>query len=185
MHALLQQLPALIGVVIGALASYLTAAAGERARWRREHDERWDAKRLEAYASYGLAVKQFILMASRISASHGLGPRAQPLPASEENLEQLAQAEVDRATAWEQVLLIGDPATIAAARRWHQRAWELEHFARGIRTGSEGWAATYAAADDARAEFYRNARHDLSVVGNLPASGDRLPPVSLPDDGEG
>src|SRR5690348_9468891 len=99
-------------------------------RWRREHDERWDAKRLEAYASYGLAVKRFILMASRISASRGLGPRAQPLPASEENLEQLAQAEVDRATAWEQVLLIGDPATIAAARRWHQRAWELEHFAR-------------------------------------------------------
>ena len=149
------------------------------------HDERWDAKRLEAYASYGLAVKRFILIASRISASRGLGPQAQPLSANEENLEQLAQAEVDRATAWEQVLLIGDPATIASARRWHQRAWELEHFARGVRTAKEGWAATYAAADDARAEFYRNARRDLSVVGIPPASGDHLPPVSLRDDGKG
>ena len=31
MHALLQQMPALIGVVIGALASFLTGAATERA----------------------------------------------------------------------------------------------------------------------------------------------------------
>ena len=73
MHALLQQLPALVGVVIGALASYLAGAATERARWRRQHAARWDASRMEAYASYALTVKTFILIANRISASRNLG----------------------------------------------------------------------------------------------------------------
>jgi hypothetical protein len=53
---------------------------------------------MDAYASYALTVKTFILIASRISASRDLGPKAQPLP-REENLEKLAQAEIDRATA--------------------------------------------------------------------------------------
>jgi hypothetical protein len=167
-HALLQQLPALVGVVIGALASYLAGTAAERARWQREHKVRWDAKRMDAYASYALTVKTFILIASRISASRDLGPKAQPLPI-EENLEKLAQAEIGRATAWEQVLLIGDPATIDAARSWHQCAWDLEQFARGNRTGKQEWAAAYDAANNARAEFYRNARNDLSVPGVPPA----------------
>jgi hypothetical protein len=123
---------------------------------------------MEAYASYGLTVKRLILIANRLSAGRNLGPKAQPLP-MDEGLEQLAQAELDRAAAWEQVLLVGDPATIAAARSWHECAWELEHFARGDRTGSQEWAATYSAANDARAEFYRNARHDLGVAGVPPA----------------
>ena len=73
MHALLQQLPALVGVVIGALASHLAGASTERARWRREHAARWDAKRMEAYASYALTVKTFIVIANRISAGRDLG----------------------------------------------------------------------------------------------------------------
>lgn len=80
-----------------------------------------------------------------------------------------AQAEIDRAAAWEQVLLIGDPATIAAARNWHQCAWELEAFARGSRTGEQEWYAAVIAANEARAEFYRSARRDLNVSGVPPA----------------
>jgi len=168
MHALLQQLPALIGVVIGALATYLAGIATERARWRREHAARWDANRMQAYAGYALTVKTFILIANRISASRNLGSSTQPLPA-DQGLEKLAQAEIDRAAAWEQVLLIGDPTTIAAARNWHQCAWELEAFARGSKTGEQEWYATVVAANDARAEFYRNARRDLGVAGVPPA----------------
>ena len=173
MHALLQQLPALVGVVIGALASYLAGAAAERARWRRERAARWDANRMEAYASYALTVKKLFLIANRICAGRDLGSSAQPLPV-DEGLEKLAQAEIDRAAAWEQVLLIGDPATIAAARNWHECAWELEAFARGIKTGKQGWAAAAVAANDARAEFYRNARSDLSIAG-VPPPQDRSP----------
>ena len=168
MHALLQQLPALVGVVIGALASFLTGVATERARWRRERAARWDVNRMQAYSNYALILKKFILIANRINASRDLGSATQPLPV-DEGLEKLAQAEIDRAAAWEQVLLIGDPATIAAARNWHECAWDLEAFARGLRAGKQEWAAAAVAANDARAEFYRNARHDLSVAGVPPA----------------
>lgn len=36
-----QQLPALVGVVIGVLASFLAGAASERTRWRRERFSRF------------------------------------------------------------------------------------------------------------------------------------------------
>jgi hypothetical protein len=127
---------------------------------------------MQAYASYALTVKTLILVANRISASLDLGSSTQPL-SEDEGLEKLAQAEMDRAAAWEQVLLIGDPVTIAAARNWHQCAWNLEAFARGLRTGKEEWAAAVVAANDARAEFYRNARGDLSVPG-IPPLQDRI-----------
>jgi hypothetical protein len=54
----------LLGVVIGAMASYLAGAAAERRRWRREAQIRWDTKRLDAYAGYANAVKTFILVNS-------------------------------------------------------------------------------------------------------------------------
>jgi len=54
------QLLVLAGVVIGALASYLTTTANEKARWKRTLDSRWDDRRVEAYASYAQAVKDII-----------------------------------------------------------------------------------------------------------------------------
>lgn len=50
------QLFVLAGVIVGALASYLTTAAAERARWKRALDSRWDDRRVEAYGSYARAV---------------------------------------------------------------------------------------------------------------------------------
>lgn len=60
MSGITRQLPALIGVVVGALASYLAGAASERARWRREQSARWDDRRAQAYAEYGYAVNVYV-----------------------------------------------------------------------------------------------------------------------------
>jgi hypothetical protein len=49
-QSFVQQLPALIGVLVGALATYAATSAAERARWRRTQSVRWDDKRLTAYA---------------------------------------------------------------------------------------------------------------------------------------
>lgn len=57
MHAVLQQVPALIGVLVGAFTSYVVAAAGESARWRRTQSVRWDETRLRTYLEYSSAVK--------------------------------------------------------------------------------------------------------------------------------
>ena len=50
--AFLQQLPALIGVVIGALGSYLAVSLGDRARYRRDTAARWRDRRLTTYVAF-------------------------------------------------------------------------------------------------------------------------------------
>jgi hypothetical protein len=95
--SMVSQLLVLAGVIIGALASYLTTAATERARWRRTLDSRWDDRRVDAYASYAKVVKDMISISSRIAAARGIAVSPQPLPPPAENLELLALAGVKRA----------------------------------------------------------------------------------------
>jgi hypothetical protein len=68
---LLKQLPALLGVVVGATGSYLFSDIAERSRWRRQQMVRWDDKRYEAYVSYSHAVKRMVSLAARIAATKG------------------------------------------------------------------------------------------------------------------
>ncbi|MFE4722294.1 hypothetical protein ACFRLW_39060 [Streptomyces sp. NPDC056728] len=113
--ALLDQLPALIGVVVGSLGSYAVQNLTER----RQREERWDEKPFETYGRYANALKAQLRVAQRIGASLGFADVADPLqPAA--GLPLLADAESRRATEWESVLPVGDPVTIAAARRWHE-----------------------------------------------------------------
>lgn len=171
---LLNQLPVLLGVVIGALGSYLTTAASERARWRRALDSRWDDRRIEAYASYAQAVKQMVTLAQRIAAGRGLGDPSEPLAPTQENLNLLAAAEDERASKWETVLLLGHPLTVTAARTWHEHAWRLEWYARALIVGeASDWERARSATNIARNAFYEAARSDLGVSGgNLPNAGE-------------
>jgi hypothetical protein len=171
---ILGQLGVLAGVVIGALATYLTTAATERARWRRDLDSRWDDRRIEAYAAYGRAVKEIVSISSRIAAGRGLGNASEPLAPTSENMALLAGAGATRAGLWETVLLLGNPDTVAAARAWHESAWRLEWFARGRLTSENAnWQQARSAVNDARSLFYESARTDLGVKGgSLPGAGD-------------
>jgi hypothetical protein len=173
-----QQLPSqlvvLASVIVGALASYLTTAATERARWRRNLDNRWDDRRIEAYASYAQAVKDIISISSRLAAGRGFGNASEPLAPTEENLALLAKAGATRANLWESVLLLGNPETVMAARKWHETAWRLEWFARGrLPNKNANWQEARSAANEARSLFYESARKDLQVKGGmLPDPGD-------------
>ena len=51
------QLPTLVGVVVGAGASFFATFANERTRWQREREAKWDENRAVAYMEYGYAVK--------------------------------------------------------------------------------------------------------------------------------
>jgi hypothetical protein len=66
MDTFLGQLPALVGVLVGALASYLVTVATERRRWRRSMDTRWDERRVVAYAEYATAVKAMFDLVLRL-----------------------------------------------------------------------------------------------------------------------
>jgi hypothetical protein len=84
------QLLVLLGVIVGALGSYLTTSVTERARWRRALDTRWDDRRVEAYAAYGQSVKRMIVIASKIAAGRGFWADTEPLAPTQANLDLLA-----------------------------------------------------------------------------------------------
>jgi hypothetical protein len=120
--ATVQQVFVLVGlVVVGALASYLSAARMDRVRWRRQIDTRWDTTRMEAYSAYAHAVKTMVQWSLRLAAQRGLGSISQPVSEAD-GLAALADAEANRGALWEQVLLLGTPSTVEAGRRWHESA---------------------------------------------------------------
>ena len=171
MAGVVQQLPALIGVVVGALASFMAGAASERARWRREQSARWDDRRAQAYADYGYAVKNVYVQSMRVAAMRSRQADGD-LADYTEALAALSVLTDERTAKWESVLLLGNPQTVAAARTWHRRVWQVERFARGERTDTEQWDALMTDIMADRARFYAEARRDLGITsGELPSSG--------------
>ena len=123
---------------------------------------------MRAYAEYGDAVKKVSHIASRIAAGrgfpHSVESRA-PDADNAEAMEALSHAGGERARAWEPVLLLGDPETVAAARAWHQAVWRLEWFAAGRLTAADQWDPAIRDTEVARDRFYDCARRDLGVKG--------------------
>jgi hypothetical protein len=79
------------------------------------------------------------------------------------------EAETERALSWETVLLLGEPATIAAARAWHEQAWRLERMLREDQPDQALFIDAYKEAMRLRNKFYAHARIDLDVTsGPLP-----------------
>ena len=168
---LLDQLPTLLGVAIGAAGSYAATTLTERARWRRMRAERWDEKKFAVYTSYANALKNQIWIVQRIGAAMGFAHVVDPLEPAE-GLERLAQAEGHRATEWESVLLVGDAETIAAARSWHEAVWAFAVYVRDLSDDQEGWTRASQRLSQARDAFYACARSDLGIAGPLPPSGN-------------
>ncbi|MET8586454.1 hypothetical protein ABZX39_37170 [Streptomyces collinus] len=169
--ALWDQLPALIGVVVGSLGSYAVQSLTEHRQWRRQREERWDEKRFETYGRYANAVKAQLRVAQRIGASLGFADVADPLRPAD-GLPLLADAESRRATEWESVLLVGDAATIGAARCWHETIWTIELLVREGSVDAEMWTKAHRLASAARDAFYASARRDLGIAGDPPPSGE-------------
>ncbi|MGW3360969.1 hypothetical protein ACWDFL_37265 [Streptomyces bungoensis] len=169
--ALWEQLPALIGVVVGSLGSYAVQSLTEHRQWRRRREERWDEKRFETYGRYANALKAQLRVAQRIGASLGFADVADPLQPAD-GLPLLADAESRRATEWESVLLVGDAATIGAARRWHETIWTIELLVREGPVDAEKWTKAHRLASAARDAFYASARRDLGIAGDPPPSGE-------------
>lgn len=177
MGDLLRQLPALIGVLVGVSATYLTTSAAERARWRRSQAVRWDEHRLEIYAEYGHAVKRLSWLAARVAAARGFEHMVEPLD-PDIGLAELAAAEGERAVRWESVLLVGSPGTIAAARTWHQAVVRLTWFARGRLDSVPEWEQAMRQMERDREEFYIRARQDLSIDTGAAFQAQQLWPPS-------
>jgi hypothetical protein len=64
---LVNQLPALIGVIVGAVGTIAATTLADWVRWRRGKSVRWDERRLEVYAEYARRVKEIHLLTFRIA----------------------------------------------------------------------------------------------------------------------
>jgi hypothetical protein len=169
MTGVVEQLPALIGVIVGAVASYLVSSATERRRWERHQSTRWDERRAQAYAEYGYAVKNVYYLNGLIANSRGLGPVAEKID-TVEALSELVRLRSERAAKWEHVLLLGSPETVAAAREWHRLVWDMYPFVHGENANLDEWNALFDEISAARTRFYEAARRDLGI------KSGRLPP---------
>jgi hypothetical protein len=100
-------------------------------------------------------VKHVFNLATRIAAGKGF-PRAVDLvEPSPQAIAALGDAGIARARAWEAVLLLGDPATVDAARTWWREVWWFVWFARRWLTDSEQWPIALAESDAARQRYLR------------------------------
>ena len=168
MQQFLQQLPALIGVLLGAAATFTATTAAERARWRRAQAVRWDEKRLAAYSEYAHAMKKLISIAVQLATTRGVHPDA-VTAGPEKDVPTMAAAEEERTSKWEAVLLLGSGDVITAARAWHNSVFRLQRVAAG--QSDEPWADAVQAVSNARREFYKVAKKDLGIaIGDDPAS---------------
>lgn len=161
MQSFLQQLPALVGVLIGALATYAVTSAAERARWRRDQSVRWDEKRVNAYGEYARSLKRVIYLALRLAVLRDARPDSGTASAADE-VAELNEAEVQRTIKWEAVLLLGSNEVVIAARNWHNSVFRLERLAYG-KPVDLPLAAAIDAISQARRNFYGAAKRDIGI----------------------
>lgn len=170
MTAISEQLPALLGVAVGATLSFLGSAISERIRWKREHTTRWDKSRLDALVAYANALKQEAQLCLRMHAFTvgGLPSDVPPLDPST-GYAQLIAAEDHRASLFESLLLLADAGTVGAARAWQEAVWLLFPFVDpGTTRAPEGdFLDAFRAAGRARDSFYASARRSLGISGAL------------------
>ncbi|MCW8116374.1 MULTISPECIES: hypothetical protein [Streptomyces violaceoruber group] len=176
MSAFLQQLPALMGVVIGALGSYLAVVRSDRARLRRESEARWEERRLAVYSDYARTVKTSVTLTYRVAAHLGNDPHPHPLTPREAAPAQ-AEATVARDPAGEALLLLGSKDMVDKARVWVVAVMEMERFLREETRDPDAWRAMLEGQRTAREGYYAAVREDLALP---PGHGARwpLPPVS-------
>ncbi|WP_330461339.1 hypothetical protein OIB37_33420 [Streptomyces sp. NBC_00820] len=162
MSAFLQQLPALIGVVIGALGSYLAVVRGDQVRFRREQAARWEERRLRVYADYARTLKQSVTLTYRTAAHFGNDPPPHPLPPAEAD-PLLAEAAVARDPSVETLLLLGSQAVVEKAREWVVVVMDMERFVREERREPAPWQALLERQRAGRASYYAAVREDLAL----------------------
>ncbi|MFE6938102.1 hypothetical protein [Streptomyces chartreusis] len=162
MSVFLQQLPALIGVVVGALGSYVVVVRGDRMRFGREQAARWEERRLGVYADYAQSVKKTVTVTYRVAAAAGVDPHPDPLPL-EQAQPLLADATARRDPSGEALIMLGSPAVVEKAREWVVTAMEMERFVREYREDREAWKALLERQRAAREGYYTAVREDLGL----------------------
>jgi hypothetical protein len=162
MNAFIQQLPALIGVVIGALGSYVAVVRGERVRFRREREARWEERRLEVYAEYARTLKKSVTLTYRVASHLGNDPHPYPLTPAEA-APLMAEATAAGDPAGETLLMLGSADVVAKARVWVTALLAMERFLREGTHDPQAWQDLLQRQREGRQGYYAAVRDDLAL----------------------
>jgi len=123
------QIVTLVGVLIGALTSYLATAIAERAKFRRTMATRWDERKLDTYIEYISCVKEISRAAREALRARDRGEDTTAA------LTEMEAIEAKRSILFESFILLSDEAAANAAHAVNQRAWELLRVTRNPANG--------------------------------------------------
>ncbi len=114
---MISQIVTLVGVLVGALTSYVATTGAERVRHRHTLATRWDEKKFQTYVDYAAFVK---------AAAEAAGAAARAESGSEARAEYLSAmeaAELKRSTTFEALILLADPAAVEVAHKVNRLLW--------------------------------------------------------------
>ncbi|MFF4231190.1 hypothetical protein [Streptomyces sp. NPDC001820] len=118
------QIITLIGVLAGALVSFVATHWAERTRFRQTLATRWDERKLDAYIQYISCIKEEVRTARQaVEASERGDDNTGALTAME-------TAEARRSVLFEGLILLSNDAAVDAARAVNERTWSLLEWAR-------------------------------------------------------
>lgn len=150
------QIITLIGVLIGALTSYLATAMAERAKFRRLMATRWDERKLDTYIEYVTCIKEIQRAAMDAGRARDRGEDAP------DALAEMEESERRRSVLFESFVLLSDERSAAAAHLVNQRTWEL---LRAARDASNGMSVLRPIPlVEALNVLHEAARADLTIV---------------------
>ncbi|MFI1682211.1 hypothetical protein [Streptomyces sp. NPDC020607] len=179
MPEFIQQLPALLGVIIGALGSYVAITRGDRIRFRREQAARWEERRLAVYTEYARVLKLTVSLTYRVAAHLGNDPHPHPL-SPEEAVPHFTHASEARDPAGEALLMLGSPEVVDAARDWVLLVIRMEGFLREDTHDPEAWASLLDRQRTARGAYYAAVRRDLELPPGHPGDWSVTAPPAGP-----
>ncbi|WP_336047628.1 hypothetical protein [Streptomyces sp. CA2R101] len=162
---MISQIVTLVGVLIGALTSYLSTTVAERARHRRTLETRWDERKLNTYIEYAAVVKEAGRAAGRARTERDQELRQQALA-------EMDDAEQRRSLTFEAMALLAAPSAIEAAHEVNRLLWKRLRAARDPNTAPPPGTELV----DALNALHDQARQDLGITGRAPAAERSLGP---------
>lgn len=150
------QVLTLVGVLIGALTTYLATTSAERARHRWSLETRWDERKLSAYIEYMALVKETQRAARKAREA------AAQSEARREALSDMEVAEQKRSLAFESLVLLAEPSAVTAAHKVNLLLWNNLHAA----TDPSWETVNGDELVHAMNNLHKYARIDLGIAGS-------------------
>ncbi|WP_129308535.1 hypothetical protein [Streptomyces sp. L2] len=160
------QIITIIGVLLGAITSFIATTLAERAKFRQGMATRWDERKLDTYVEYVACVKEASRAAWRVIEARERGED----PA--EALVEMETLEARRSVLFEGLVLLAEDTAASAAAHANERLWALLRCAREpAATPAARRTELGPALIEALNTLHRAARSDLAI--NRPSLSGR------------